>query len=195
MKPRPTISSSIAQVCMILSDHDIRAPSESELFSDITNRIFSVSPKICINLTQIRTSVGPEILCPVKYDYFTLCLITIYHLSVKLHLSYLSIVVRTPPLRSPISGRTPKRRLITPIPGQHLHCNILTLFWFITLDKHWPFLGLAFLRMKFFFFSLSIFGSQTVGRAPWWDINPLKEGWKDQWSKTMLMNVIFILEK
>lgn len=96
---------------------------QSELFSDITNRIFSVSPKISINLTQFsRTSVGPEILCPVKYDYFTLCLITIYHLSVKLHLSYLSIVVRTPPLRSPISGRTPKRRLITPIPGQHLHC-------------------------------------------------------------------------
>ncbi|XP_027886124.1 PDZ domain-containing protein 7 [Xiphophorus couchianus] len=32
--------------------------------------------------------------------------------------------VRTPPLRSPISGRAPKRRLITPIPGQYLYLDI-----------------------------------------------------------------------
>lgn len=29
------------------------------------------------------------------------------------------VVVRSPPLRSPMCGRAPRRRLITPIPGQH----------------------------------------------------------------------------
>lgn len=34
--------------------------------------------------------------------------------------SVLCWLVRSPPLRSPTSGRAPRRRLITPIPGQRL---------------------------------------------------------------------------
>ena len=45
-------------------------------------------------------------------------LVVIYSLTFPLF--PLCVIVRTPPLRSPTSGRAPKRRLITPIPGQYL---------------------------------------------------------------------------
>lgn len=38
----------------------------------------------------------------------------------KVLFSHLCVVVRSPPLRSPTTGRAPRRRLITPIPGRCL---------------------------------------------------------------------------